>query len=217
MPDRTIHFGESETEATYQIQDTDAVNGGGNFVVAKDTNANTVLLEYQPGSDTWQYAGDVDMGGGDITNVNGLTASSAIIGGTLTATDVNTDSVNTDDGTIGGAPIMGMPSSSSSPNLSFGSRTVVNSDQPVLLVLDVFVETDGSSEARIQAEVNEAGGTSIDYALAVDIPPEAGAGANKHEILTIPLPAGASILVDNEQDPAGNNLISADRSFVMSS
>jgi hypothetical protein len=80
MPDRTINFGESETEATYQIQDTDAVNGGGNFVVAKDTNANTVLLEYDPAIDTWEYAGDVDMNGGNVSGV-----------GTLTADSVNTD------------------------------------------------------------------------------------------------------------------------------
>jgi len=82
MPDRTINFGESETEATYQIQDTDGAAGGGNFVVAKDTNANTVLLEYQPGSDTWQYAGDVDMNGGNVSGV-----------GTLTADSVNTGSL----------------------------------------------------------------------------------------------------------------------------
>ena len=37
MSDRTINFGESESEATYQIQDTDST-GVGNFVVAKDTN-----------------------------------------------------------------------------------------------------------------------------------------------------------------------------------
>src|SRR6056297_2726204 len=67
MPDRTINFGESETEATYQIQDTDGAAGGGNFVIAKDTNANTVLLEYAPGTDTWEYAGDVDLNGGTLT------------------------------------------------------------------------------------------------------------------------------------------------------
>ena len=79
MSDRTINFGESETEATYQIQDTDST-GGGNFVVAKDTNANTVLLQYDPDTDTWEYAGDVDMNGGNVSEV-----------GTLTADSVNTE------------------------------------------------------------------------------------------------------------------------------
>jgi len=80
MPDRTINFGESETEATYQIQDTDGAAGGGNFVVAKDTNANTVLLEYDPASDTWEYAGDVDMNGGNVSGVGTLTANSVNTG-----------------------------------------------------------------------------------------------------------------------------------------
>jgi len=55
MPDRTINFGESETEATYQIQDTDAVDGGGDFVLAKDTNNNRVLLKYNPSSDGFEF------------------------------------------------------------------------------------------------------------------------------------------------------------------
>ena len=87
MSDRTINFGESETEATYQIQDTDST-GGGNFVVAKDTNANTVLLQYDPDTDTWGYAGDVDMNGGNVSGV-----------GTLTAESVNTERL--EDGIVG--------------------------------------------------------------------------------------------------------------------
>jgi len=55
MPDRTINFGESETEATYQMQDTDAVDGGGDFVLAKDTNNNRVLLKYNPSSDGFEF------------------------------------------------------------------------------------------------------------------------------------------------------------------
>ena len=75
MSDRTINFGESESEATYQIQDTHST-GGGNFVVAKDTNANTVLLQYDPATDTWEYAADVDMNGGNVSGVGSLTAES---------------------------------------------------------------------------------------------------------------------------------------------
>ena len=62
MSDRTINFGESETEATYQIQDTDGAAGGGNFVIAKDTNANTVLLQYNPASGLGTAVADVVTG-----------------------------------------------------------------------------------------------------------------------------------------------------------
>ena len=98
MSDRTINFGESETEATYQIQDTDST-GGGNFVVAKDTNANTVLLQYDPGTDTWEYAGDVDINGGNVSGVGTLTAES------VNTEDVDAESVNTEEqSTTGGLP-----------------------------------------------------------------------------------------------------------------
>ena len=93
MSDRTINFGESETEATYQIQDTDST-GGGNFVVAKDTNANTVLLQYDPATDTWEYAGDVDMNGGNVSGVGTLTAES------VNTEDVDAESVNTEEGNV---------------------------------------------------------------------------------------------------------------------
>jgi hypothetical protein len=42
----------------------------------------------------------LDMADNTISNVNGLTASSAVIGGTVTATDVNTDSVTTDSASV---------------------------------------------------------------------------------------------------------------------
>ena len=94
MSDRTINFGESESEATYQIQDTDGAAGGGNFVIAKDTNANTVLLQYNPSTDAWEYAGDVDMGGGDITNANAIEST------TVDSDAVGTPTIiDTEDGT----------------------------------------------------------------------------------------------------------------------
>jgi len=94
MPDRTINFGESEAEATYQIQDTDGAAGGGNFVVAKDTNANTVLLQYNPSMNAWEYAGDVDMGGSDITNANAIEST------TVDSDAVGTPTIiDTEDGT----------------------------------------------------------------------------------------------------------------------
>ena len=99
MSDRTINFGESETEATYQIQDTDST-GGGNFVVAKDTNANTVLLQYDPATDTWEYAGDVDMNGGNVSGVGTLTAESVNTESATVTNEVDAGSVSTDSATV---------------------------------------------------------------------------------------------------------------------
>jgi len=86
MSDRTINFGESETEATYQIQDTDGAAGGGNFVIAKDTNANTALLQYNPSTDAFEYAADVDLSGSNLT-VDDVTATTASVSTAPTASD----------------------------------------------------------------------------------------------------------------------------------
>jgi len=86
MSDRTINFGESETEATYQIQDTDGAAGGGNFVIAKDTNANTVLLQYNPSTDAFEYAADVDLSGSNLT-ADDVTATTASVSTAPTASD----------------------------------------------------------------------------------------------------------------------------------
>jgi len=86
MSDRTINFGESETEATYQIQDTDGAAGGGNFVIAKDTNANTVLLQYNPSTDAFEYAADVDLSGSNLT-AGDVTATTASVSTAPAASD----------------------------------------------------------------------------------------------------------------------------------
>ena len=86
MSDRTINFGESETEATYQIQDTDGAAGGGNFVIAADTNANTVLLQYNPSTDAFEYAADVDLSGSNLT-VDDVTATTASVSTAPSASD----------------------------------------------------------------------------------------------------------------------------------
>lgn len=77
MPDRTINWGSSETEATYQSGDSDPT-GGGNFVLARDTDAGRVLLEYQPGSDEWVVRGRVKaedvIGNATYASINDIPA-----------------------------------------------------------------------------------------------------------------------------------------------
>ena len=136
MSDRTINFGESETEATYQIQDTDS-SGGGNFVVAKDTNANTVLLEYDPATDTWEYAGDVDMNGGNVSGV-----------GTLTA-----ESVNTEEASIKGRDVDSIWSLADDPITDdIDEPTTVPVSDPNRLKIDIEGFSTGPLYARLENE-----------------------------------------------------------------
>ena len=90
MPDRTINWGDDATEASYQTQDTDAVNGGGTFVVVRDLGTDTIRLAWDPtggsggtgalitggplamGGDAIENAGNIDIGGTDVATVADL-------------------------------------------------------------------------------------------------------------------------------------------------
>ena len=65
--DRIANWGESEAAARYQTGDTDP--DGGDFIVARDLDGQRMLLKFDFAANEWQYAGDVDMGGGDINSV----------------------------------------------------------------------------------------------------------------------------------------------------
>ena len=67
MSDRTLNWGESESEARYQTGDDDP--DGGDFIVARDLDGERMLLKFDFTANEWQYAGDVDMGGGDLNSV----------------------------------------------------------------------------------------------------------------------------------------------------
>ena len=65
--DRIANWGESESAARYQTGDDDP--DGGDFIVARDLDGQRMLLKFDFTANEWQYAGDVDMGGGDINSV----------------------------------------------------------------------------------------------------------------------------------------------------
>ena len=90
MSDRTLNWGESEAAARYQTGDSDP--DGGDFIVAKNTDNETVLLQFDNTAEQWVFAGDVDLGGNDVTNagvVNGVDGSFD----TLEAESVSTEAL----------------------------------------------------------------------------------------------------------------------------
>ena len=77
MPDRQLNFGDPADAGTrYQIEDDANAAGGGNFVLAKDLDGGTVLLQYNPTSDAFEYVRSVDMSGEDVTGVGGVVGES---------------------------------------------------------------------------------------------------------------------------------------------
>ena len=67
MSDRTLNWGESASAARYQTGDDDP--DGGDFIVARDLDGQRMLLKFDFTANEWQYAGDLDIGGGDLNSV----------------------------------------------------------------------------------------------------------------------------------------------------
>ena len=80
MSDRTLNWGESEAAARYQTGDSDP--DGGDFIVAKNTDNETVLLQFDNTAEQWVFAGDVDLGGNDLQSI-GLVETGALVGSIL--------------------------------------------------------------------------------------------------------------------------------------
>jgi len=100
--DRTIHFGDSETDARYRIQDTSST--GGDFVLAEDLDGGTVLLEYDYSASEWVSRGPVNLNGNDITNAGSVSADTleadTLIGADVQNAAVDTVPTSQGDGTL---------------------------------------------------------------------------------------------------------------------
>ena len=89
MSDRTINWGDSEVESVYQTGDDDP-DGGGNFVVARDTDGGVTLLEYDPVAGEWVARGDVNLDGNDLS-------ANAIDAAEVSANDYNDGAIDHDE------------------------------------------------------------------------------------------------------------------------
>lgn len=125
---RRINWGADATDAKYRTEDTGTP---GDFIVAEDTDGNTVLLKYDDTAGEWVYGGPVNMDGADISNVGQLSSTSVsteelILGDTVKTVEVLT--VNFSDP---GTPSDGTFNSNKSDtvtksfNQSFGSVPTV--------------------------------------------------------------------------------------------
>jgi len=128
------------------------------------------------------------------------------------------ESLSTEDGTIGGVPILGGPAASSSVTISFDTWTTIDANQPALFQFTISAKTDGTTEARVYFGVDVSGGTTVDFESVIAwADPGLGSGGETATPLTVYLPAGAQVKIRNDKDPDGTNGIQNPRKWVMSS
>lgn len=105
-------------------------------------------------------------------------------------------------------------SSAASPG--FDTWTKVSETRPAQVVVEVNVQTDGTTNAMVTLDVDESGGTTANYAPVVAfVDSDAGAGVDGNGSLAILLPPGAQYQVSNVVDPNGSNLITELREFTL--
>ena len=75
--ERRIDWAPSGETPKYRTEDDDPA--GGNFVVAEDVSGSTVLLQWNDSNSRWEFAGNVDLGSNDLTNVGSISTDGATI------------------------------------------------------------------------------------------------------------------------------------------
>jgi len=144
---RRINWGADATDAKYRTEDTGTP---GDFVVAEDTDGNTVLLKYDDTAGEWVYGGPVNMSGSDISNVGQLSSTS----------------VNTEQADVTGEPVVRAERSTISSGNSAGSwvnvvdlgasdpldifnsnaQIVPTSDVPVMVIVQAQIEASSGGD-----------------------------------------------------------------------
>lgn len=131
-------------------------------------------------------------------------------GGRIKASD---PSVDADVATKGWA--LAEAASSSDPALAFDTWRTPNANRVTLVIIQVMVETNGSSNGIVLLDVDEGGGTTADYSYEAHSDELNGNGAENYETLTAYIPAGGSYRINNSSDPNSVNAIKVHREFTL--
>lgn len=118
--------------------------------------------------------------------------------------------------TVSGGEGIGVPDTSSSVALGFGSWRVPSADRPVLVQVSILAQTDGTTSGEVKVDVDESGGTTADYSLSgAFVGSTAGAGASSENSTMFLIPPGGSYRYRNVGDPNTANSVQTQREFEL--
>lgn len=102
---------------------------------------------------------------------------------------------------------------SDSVSLSLDTWRTPNADRPVIAQIGVRLSPSGTTAAQVSVQVDESGGTSLDYDFGGSA--AAGLGADRERLWTIYIPPGGSYQVSEIVAGDGNNAITVVREWVL--
>jgi len=111
------------------------------------------------------------------------------------------------------ADIMQSPSESTDPELAFDTWRQPP-ESPTFVSMSVRLNPGAATEARVEVEVDEGGGTTVDYAF--ELSAAEGLAGNRSRSMSILLPDGGAYRVTNASDPDGANAITTHREQSLS-
>ena len=112
--------------------------------------------------------------------------------------------------------VLAEAATSSAISLAFNTWRTPNANRPTLVEIGAEAVTDGSTNGVIVGRMNESGGTTVDYDLAIwQAKSNAGNFFNVRYTQTFYVPAGGSYKIDNNLDPKGSNAIENHREFTL--
>jgi len=98
----------------------------------------------------------------------------------------------------------------------FDTYTQVDANNPSLLLVTITATTDGNTEARIQVNIDESGGSAVDYIALRAFVSDSAANFESHSASScVPLPPGATFEIENASDPNGSNKILLSRAVII--
>jgi hypothetical protein len=96
-----------------------------------------------------------------------------------------------------------------------GGYTILDTNNPVFLELTIRATTDGTSNARVDINIDESGGTTPDYSFIIFTESDTGSGIPTDETISVYLPAGGAVEIANTSDPAGDNQLRTNRKLTL--
>jgi hypothetical protein len=132
------------------------------------------------------------------------------------ADGIDSNSLNTDEGTVNGKDLPGIPATSNDPGLSLGTWRQASTSRAAIVMVSAQAVTDGSTTGEVDVEIDESGGTSGDWQGVISRAPSAfGTSVGQFDSLLVLLPPNAQYRYLNISDPNSANSVQFTREFVL--
>lgn len=112
--------------------------------------------------------------------------------------------------------VLAGPATSSDPSLAFDTWRTPNADRPTLVAISLLAQTNGTTAGDIRIDINDSGGTTVDYNLRACFADDTGGGGfASRSAFSFYVPAGGSYRVNNNQNPNSINAIESHQEFTL--